>query len=195
MSMENSETTPSKTSGSMATRVAAMVITALVYGVLVYVSRFAPKIFGMQMTFPAAGIAPAVGIWFGGWGAIGAILGTIISQLPAGMNPMMWVPANLGQLVIPVAYFLFYKKNTVKSMGDYVSFIVIGTISTAITLVIVDLNVVANGFVPDFGTAMRVMFPVQMLGNLIWVFILGPISLNVVSPYIVKAGLKAKSLL
>ena len=187
-------TSPAETRGGISTRVAALVITALVYGALVSVSRFVPRIFGMQLTFPAAGISPPIGIWFGGWGALGAILGTIISQLPAGMNPLTWIPANLAQGLMVIAFPLFYKKDTVKTVSDWVKYIVVSVIATAVTLLIVDWNIVLNGFVPDMGTALKVLFPVQMMGNLIWVIILGPIVMNTVSPYIIKSGLKFKNI-
>jgi len=194
MTTDATSTAPVEGRGGIATRVAAMVVTALVYGALVYVSRFVPRVFGMQLTFPAAGISPPIGMWFTGWGALGAILGTIISQLPAGMNPLTWIPANLAQGIMVIAYPLFYKKDTVKTKSDWIRYIIVSVVATALTLIIVDWNIVLNGFVPNMGVALTALFPVQMLGNLIWVLILGPIVMNTVSPYIKKSGLKFNSM-
>src|SRR5215813_7972510 len=86
------ETKPTVIGASWATRLVAVVISALVYGALVYLSRFTPHLFG---------------IWFQFWGALGLVLGTIISQLPAGLNPLIWIPANLAQSLYALLPALF----------------------------------------------------------------------------------------
>jgi hypothetical protein len=187
------QTAPSELKGSIASRIVAIVVAALVFGALVYISRFAPKIFGMQITYPAAGIAPAFGIWFQWWGALGLVLGVNISQLPAGMNPLVWIPANLSQVITAMLPALLYRKDTVDNFKDWFRFSGICLLTVMIQLLVVLWNISMNGMV-DFSLGLKTLYPVQILGNIIWMITLGPILLNVVSPYIRKAGLKFKGM-
>lgn len=183
------ETRPSEVGSTLASRLVAVVITALIFGALVYLSRFAPRVFGLQVIYPAPSVGPAFGIWFGAWGALGTVLGTTISQLPAGLNPLVWIPANLAQSLYAVLPAIFYRKDTVGSVGDWLRFAAVAAVASVLVSLILVWNLDLNGTVP-FGVGIRSVFPVTAIGNLLWMVIVGPLILNVVSPYVVKAGLK-----
>lgn len=183
------ETQPSGAGGSLASRLVAVVIAALIFGALVYVSRFAPRVFGLQIIYPAPSVGPAFGIWFGAWGSLGTILGTTISQLPAGLNPLVWIPANLAQALYAILPAIFYRKDAVGSVMDWVRFAAVSAVACAIVSLVLVWNLDLNGTVP-FEVGIRSVFPVTAVGNLLWMAIVGPLILNVVSPYVVKAGLK-----
>lgn len=186
---ESVETRPSGVGSTLASRLVAVVITALIFGALVYVSRFAPRVFGLQIIYPAPSVGPAFGIWFGAWGALGTVLGTTISQLPAGLNPLVWIPANLAQALYAILPAIFYRKDTVGSVGDWLRFAAVSAVAAVLVSLILVWNLDLNGTVP-FGVGLRSVFPVTAIGNLLWMVIVGPLILNVVSPYVVKAGLK-----
>lgn len=186
---ESVETSPSGVGSTLASRLVAVVITALIFGALVYVSRFAPRIFGLQVIYPAPSVGPAFGIWFGAWGALGTVLGTTISQLPAGLNPLVWIPANLAQSLFAILPSILYGKDTVVSVGDWFRFAAVSAAACVLVSLILVWNLDLNGMVP-FGVGIKSVFPVTAVGNLLWMVIVGPLILNIVSPYVVKAGLK-----
>ncbi len=122
------------------------------------------------------------------------VLGVNISQLPAGMNPLVWIPANLSQVITAMLPALLYRKDTVDNFKDWLRFFsIICLFTAAVQLLVVLWNISMNGMVP-FSLGLKTLYPIQILGNIIWMVTLGPILLNVVSPYIRKAGLKFKSM-
>jgi hypothetical protein len=173
---------------SGASRLVATVISALVYGALVYISRFTPHLFGLQLVYPAVAVGPAFGIWFQFWGGLGLVLGTIVSQLPAGLSPLIWIPANLAQALYAFLPALLYKRVNVDSPTSWLRFIGICIVADALVQLVVIWNLDLNHYVP-FGLGIRTIFPASLLIDTGWMAILGPVILNVVSPYVVKSGL------
>jgi len=183
------ETKPTVKGASWATRFVAIVISALVYGALVYLSRFTPHLFGIQVIYPAVSVGPVFGIWFQFWGALGLVLGTIISQLPAGLNPLIWIPANLAQSLYALLPALLYKKVVVNSWKSWLLYVAICVLADILVQFVLLWNLDLNGYVP-FVVGLRTLFPADLATDVIWMVVLGPVILNVVSPYVVKSGLR-----
>jgi len=160
-----------------------------VYGALVYISRFAPHLFGLQLVYPAVSVGPAFGLWFQFWGGLGLVLGTIVSQLPAGLSPLIWIPANLAQSLYAFLPALFYKMVKVDSWTSWLRFIGICIVTDALIQLVVIWNLDLNKYVP-FSLGLRTIFPTSLAIDTVWMAILGPVILNVVSPYIIKSGLQ-----
>lgn len=79
----------------------AVVVSALIYGGIIYLSRFVPlKIGTIQIIYPAAIIAPLLGIWFRFWGSLGLVIGNMLSMFLVGLNPLIFPLALLGQFVM-----------------------------------------------------------------------------------------------
>lgn len=186
---ESAETRPAGTGTSLASRLVAVVIAALVFGALVYVSRFVPRLFGLQLVYPAVAVGPPFGVWFGFWGGLGTVLGTTVSQLPAGLNPLVWVPANLAQGLFAWLPALLYRKDTVRSAGDWLRFAGVSALASVLVALVLVWNLDLNGTVP-FAVAIRSVFPVTAIGDFVWMFVGGALIMNVVSPYVEKAGLR-----
>jgi hypothetical protein len=186
---ERIETKAATSQGSTSSRLVAVVITALIYGVLVYISNFAPNIFGMKLVYPATSVGPAFGVWFGFWGGLGAILGTLLASLPAGLNPLPLLPAYLIQGIYMWVPGLLYRKTSVDSTGDWLRLTAINALAAVLVSLTLVANLALNGTVP-FSIGMQTVFPMTTISAILWSSIVGPLILNLVSPYVVKAGLK-----
>jgi branched-subunit amino acid transport protein len=186
---ETVETTPASSTTSLASRLVAIVISALVYGVLVYISNFAPNIFGMKLFYPATSVGPAFGSWFGFWGGLGLILGTLLSSLPAGLNPLPLLPAYLVQGLYAWLPALLYRGDTVRSWRAWLRFAAICALTAVLASLVLVANLAGNGTVP-FSIGMRSVFPVTTVSAIFWMAVVGPLILNLVSPYVAQAGLK-----
>ncbi|HYZ02808.1 MAG TPA: hypothetical protein VFA92_15035 [Candidatus Binatia bacterium] len=182
-------TRPSTLGPSAATRVVAVVVSALVWGALVYVSRFTPHVFGIQPIYPAPAVAPAFGLWFGVWGAIGQILGTTVSQLPAGLSPLVWIPSNLAQGLFALLPALLYRHLTVDGWQRWLRYAGVCVLTVLLVELVVTWNLSLNGLVP-FAIGLRTVFPLNSVVAALWMLLIGPVVLHTVSPYVVKAGLR-----
>ncbi|MBP2371555.1 hypothetical protein [Pseudonocardia parietis] len=173
---------------SVSSRTVAVVITALIFGALVYVSNLAPQIFSLQLIYPAAGVGPAFGAWFGFWGGLGAILGNVLASIPIGQNPLPLLPAFLAQGLFMWLPALLYRRDRVRGIGDWVRLFGVSLLASVLVGLILIWNLDALGQVP-FAAGLWTIFPGVVIGDTFWMVVLGPIILNVVSPYVAKAGL------
>lgn len=189
---ETVDTRPSESRGSVASRTVAVVISALIYGALVLISNFTPQIFGLQLIYPATSVGPAFGAWFGFWGGLGAILGTLIASLPIGQNPLPLFPAYLAQGLFVWLPALLYRKDLVRSAGDWLRLAAISLLASVVVGLILVWNLAFLGQVP-FAAGIRTIFPGVVIGDTFWMVVIGPLILNAVSPYVVRAGLKFRS--
>lgn len=183
------QTAPSRLQGSFASRLVAVVVTALVYGALVYISKLTPHLLGqIQIIYPASAVPPAFGVWFGFWGGLGTILGTTLVQLPTGLNPLVWIPANLAQAIPAWLPALLYRKVTVGSAWDWLRFAAICLVASAAVSLLLVANLALQG-VP-LAVGMKTVFGPTLVDDFLWMVIVGPLIMNVVSPYVIKAGLR-----
>lgn len=174
--------------GSVSSRTVAVVITALIFGALVYISNFAPQLFSLQLIYPAAGVGPPFGAWFGFWGGLGAILGNVLASIPIGQNPLPLLPAFLAQGLFMWLPALLYRRDRVRGIGDWVRLFGVSLLASVLVGLILIWNLDALGQVP-FAAGLRTIFPGVVIGDTFWMVVLGPIIMNVVSPYVAKAGL------
>jgi hypothetical protein len=186
---ERVETRTSGASGSAASRLVAVVISALVYGALVYVSAFTPQVFNLQLIYPAVGAGVAFGIWFGFWAGLGTILGTLIVAPLVGTPVLPLLPSFLVQGLVAWFPALFYRKDTVRNVGDWLRLAAISLVTVLIVGFVLIWNLDLTGQVP-LAAGLRTIFPGVVIGDFFWMVVLGPVILNLVSPYVVKAGLK-----
>jgi hypothetical protein len=183
------ETRGSASGGSVAAKTVAVVVSALIYGALVYVSNFTPQVFGLQLIYPATSVGPAFGAWFGFWGGLGAVLGTLLASIPVGQNPLPLLPAYLAQGLFVWLPALLYRKDTVRGFGDWLRLFAVSLLASVVVGLVLIWNLDFLGQVP-FAAGLRTIFPGIVIGDTFWMVVLGPIIMNVVSPYVAKAGLK-----
>lgn len=166
----------------------AVVVCALIYGALVFVSRFSPSLFGIQTIYPPAAVAAPFGVWFGFWGGLGNALGNLVSAVVVGRNPVPWLIAYAAQFFMAAVPGVFYRKPTIEGTRDLVRFELWNLVGLLLGTVLVAVQLVLNGTAPAnivWGT----IWPYMVASNFITGAILAPIILRYLSPYIVKSGL------
>jgi len=109
--------------------------------------------------------------------------------LPAGLNPLIWIPANLAQSLYALLPALLYKKVVVNSWKSWLLYVAICVLADILVQFVLLWNLDLNGYVP-FVVGLRTLFPADLATDVIWMVVLGPVILNVVSPYVVKSGLR-----
>src|SRR5262249_20859844 len=139
-------------------------------------------------------VAPAFGLWFGIWGALGTVLGTVISQLPAGLNPLIWIPANLGQALYALVPAVMYRQLSVTSVTSWLRYAAACLLAAVGLELLLAWNLALNGYVA-FDVGMRTIFPTGVLTDVLWMVVVGPVIVNTVSPYVVRAGLRIRDLI
>ncbi|MFO7246902.1 MAG: hypothetical protein FWJ62_09050 [Thermaerobacter sp.] len=178
-----------ETAGGIGSRhLVAVVVCALIYGALVYISRFSPQIFGIQTIYPPAAVSGAFGVWFGFWGALGNALGNLVSAVVIGRNPIPWLVAYFAQFVMAAVPGIMYRKPGIDSRADLARFLVWNILGLLLGTILVTLQIIWNGTAPA-SAAWTAVWPYMVISNVLTGGILGPIVLKYLSPYIVKSGL------
>lgn len=188
MSQPEFESRPESRSGIGSRHIVAIVVTALIYGTLVFISRFSPQIFGIQTIYPPAAVTASFGIWFGVWGSLGNALGNLVSAVLIGRNPLVWLIAYAAQFVASAVPGIFYRKTTIDNFKDLLRFQAYNLAGLILSTVMVAFQISINGTAPP-EVAWTVIWPTMIASNVITGAILGPLIFRYVTPYVVKSGL------
>lgn len=175
--------------GISARHIVAVVISALIFGATIYISRFVPiKLGTVQVLYPAAIFAPLFGIWFGIWGAAGLVVGNILSMIVVGMNPAIYPLALLAQFVMGFVPGLVFRKVGFETMQDRVRFIAAVVVGMVMATTLVALNLVLIQKLPAnvvWGTIWLWM----QVSNTLTAAVFSPFLFAWMSDYMNKSGL------
>lgn len=181
--------------GFSARYIVAMVITALIYGSIIFITRFLPTKLGtVQLFYPAAIAAPLFGIWFGIWGSTGLVLGNVMSMVVVGMNPLTFPFALLGQGVMGLIPGLAYRKVRFENKGDVVRFVIAVVIGIEAGCFLVAYNLVKIQGLPG-AVVWGSIFPWMQFSNVLMAAVFAPLLFKWFSDYMNKSGLFFKSFL
>jgi len=171
-----------------------IVIAALcgaVNAVLQIVSTFFTPIPGVSVLYPPSGFGAATAVWFGVWGWIGAILGTLFAAPYWGYSlPVALMFGILTPMEVLIASLIKRKldpslKNK-KSLLLYVGLVVIlGTFLDALFGMFVSIYVGYYSATFAFTVA---IWP-WWLADAVAAFVIGIFLLRVLTPYVKKIGL------
>jgi integral membrane sensor domain MASE1 len=175
-------------------------VLILVNTVLAFAStRYLPgTISGIAYIYPAVAVAILFTLWFGGYGAIAAYVGTLVG---AGLlatealakNPpiaVLWAVAGLLQVLIPLVAVRSFEVNLALENRRDISYIIlfgvvinnlIGAAWGAWTLGLVEPG------------AMGSIFATWLLGNVIVTLLVVPLALKIFTPKIQKSKLFVKT--
>jgi hypothetical protein len=172
--------------------IVAIVVSALIYGGIIYISRFIPlKIGTIQVLYPAAIVAPLLGIWFRTYGAIGLVIGNLLSMLLVGLNPFIFPLALLGQFMmgyIPALLFREHSLETKQATTKFVVAVVLGQVSGT---ALVAVNLILFQHVP-VELVTRITWPWMQVSNTLVAAILSPLVYKMFSSYMNQSGLTFK---
>jgi integral membrane sensor domain MASE1 len=175
-------------------------ILILVNTVLAYASaKFIPgTLSGIAYIFPAVAFMILFTLWFGGYGAIAAYVGTLVgSGLMASealsQNPgvaVLWAVAGLLQVLIPlVAVRSFEVDLTMENRRDYTYIILFGVVIN--NIVGAAWGAWSLAFVEP--GAMGSIFVTWLVGNIIVTILIVPLALKFFTPTARKSRLFVKS--
>jgi len=175
-------------------------ILIFVNTVLAYASaKFIPSTMsGVAYIFPAVAFMILFTLWFGGYGAIAAYVGTLagsglLASEALSQNPgvaVLWAVAGLLQVLIPlVAVRSFEVDLTMENRRDYSHIILFGVVINNIvgaawgawTLALIEPGVMGS------------IFTTWLLGNVIVTLLLVPLGLKLFTPKMQKSRLFVKS--
>ncbi|MCU6795629.1 hypothetical protein OB236_26295 [Paenibacillus sp. WQ 127069] len=175
--------------GITARHIVAIVISALIFGATIYISRYFPiKIGTVQAIYPAAVFAPLFGVWFGVWGSAGLVVGNILSMLAVGMNPAVYPLALLAQFMMGFVPGIAYRKVKFESVMDRVYFIAMVTIGMVAATVLVVLNLIIFQKVPA-NIAWGTVWAWMQVSNTLTAAVISPLLFAWMSDYMNKSGL------
>ncbi|WP_028562842.1 ECF transporter S component [Paenibacillus pinihumi] len=184
-----------KNKGISARHIVATVISALIFGATIYISRFVPiKLGTIQVLYPAAIFAPLFGIWFGIWGSAGLVLGNILSMVVVGMNPAIFPFALLAQFIMGFVPGIAYRKIGFDSAKDKVRFVAAVVAGMVAATALVALNLVLIQKMPAnvvWGTIWLWM----QVSNTLTAAVFSPLLFAWMSDYMNKSGLFFKRFL
>jgi hypothetical protein len=156
---------------------------------------------GVAILFPAVALMILFTLWFGGYGAIAAYVGTLVGSGLLGTeslanNPhiaVLWAVAGLLQVLIPlVAVRSFEVDLAMENPRDYTYIILFGVIIN--NLVGAAWGAWTLGLVLDpASNAVGSIFSTWLIGNVIVTILIVPIALRVLTPRIQKSRLFVKS--
>jgi len=171
-----------------------IVIAALcgaINAVLQIVSTFFTPIPGLSVLYPPSGFGAATAVWFGFWGWVGAVLGTLFAAPYWGYSmPVAVLFGVLTPWEVLIASLL--RRNfdpTLKnkrSLGMFIGLVVIlGTFLDALFGMLVSIYV--GYYTPDF--AFTVAIWPWWLADAVAAFVIGIFLLRVLTPYVKRMGL------
>ena len=152
---------------------------------------------GVSVIYFAVAFMILFTIWFGGYGAIAAYVGTLVgSGLLSSIPPIVaiyWSVAGLLQVLIPlVAFRTFNIDLALDSRRDWTILLLFGVlINNIVGATWGGLTLAAGGIIPqaDIGGVIFTWF----LGNIIVTLLVVPIALRRLSPRIMKSKLFVKN--
>jgi hypothetical protein len=173
-----------------------IVIAALcgaVNDVLQIISTFFTPIPGISVFYPPSGFGSATGVWFGFWGWIGAVLGTLFAAPYWGYSlPVALLFAFLTpwEVLIPALIWRSLKLDAslkgAKAYAVYIGIVAIfGTFLDAVFGMFV--SIFAGYYTTDF--AFKVAIWPWWLADAVAALVLGIVLLKALTPYIKKTGL------
>ncbi len=177
------------------------VMMALFTGVGIVVGTFgslAVSIGPVSCFWPGQAIQSVGSIWYGGWGAIAAVVFPMISNAISGSAALpisiAYIPGNLAQAAF--AGYFFRKLNCdprLKSGKDYAVFLILGTlVANMIGAAEGNLVLLLFGIITPAGVPLN--FLGWFLGNTVASAILGVIMLKFLSPLVMKTKTFCKGL-
>ncbi|REK75557.1 hypothetical protein DX130_00220 [Paenibacillus paeoniae] len=172
-----------------------MVISALIFGATIYISRFVPiKLGTVQVLYPAAILAPLFGVWFGVWGSAGLVIGNILSMVVVGMNPAIFPLALLAQFIMGFVPGIAFRKVRFEGTRDRIVFIATVTLGMMVSTVLVALNLALIQKIPG-NVVWGTIWPWMQVSNTLSAAIFSPILFAWMSDYMNKSGLFFKRFL
>ncbi|WP_248924151.1 hypothetical protein [Paenibacillus hamazuiensis] len=181
--------------GVSSRHIVAIVVSALIFGAIIYVTRFLPfKMGTIQMFYPAAIVAPLFGVWFGVWGSAGLIVGNILSMLAVGLNPALFPLALLAQFMMGFLPGAAYRKTKFEGAGSVAFFVALVITGQVVSSTLVALNLLWIQHVPAkavWGT----IWPWMQFSNTLMAAVFSPLLFAWLSDYISKSGLFFKRFL
>lgn len=181
--------------GVTARHIVAMVISALIFGATIYISRFVPiKLGTVQVLYPAAIFAPLFGVWFGIWGSAGLVIGNILSMVLVGMNPAIYPLSLLAQFVMGFIPGIAFRKVRFENAKDRIIFIITVILGMVLSSVLVALNLVLIQKIPG-NVVWGTIWPWMQVSNTLAAAIFSPFLFVWMSDYMNKSGLFFKSFL
>ncbi len=174
--------------------IVAIVVSALIYGGIIYISRFIPlKIGTVQVLYPAAIIAPLLGVWFRLWGSLGLVVGNLLSMLLVGLNPLIFPLALLGQFVMGYIPAMLFWNNSLENKKTTSKFVIAVVLGQVLGTALVALNLVLFQHVP-FELVIKVTWPWMQVSNTVMAAIFSPIVYKLFSSYMNQSGLTFKKM-
>ncbi|MEK8126648.1 hypothetical protein WMW72_01865 [Paenibacillus filicis] len=175
--------------GISARHIVATVISALIFGATIYLSRFVPiKLGTIQVLYPAAIFAPLFGIWFGVWGSAGLVIGNVLSMIVVGMNPAVYPLALLAQFVMGFVPGIAYRKAGFETGKDRVRFVAAVVVGMVIATILVALNLVWIQKLPA-NVVWGTVWPWMQVSNTLTAAVFSPLLFAWMSDYMNKSGL------
>jgi hypothetical protein len=173
-----------------------IVISILVTAASILLARFAALTFspapGVITFYFAVAFMIAFTLWFGVWGAVAAYIGCVKGAgIPAGLPlpvNLYWSLANLWQVLIPLAAFVFLKADaTLRTKRDLGVFLIFGWLLNNLVGALWGAGTfILSGQFPtlDFNG----LFSNWLLTNLVVTIIITPSLLRFVTPIIKTKG-------
>ncbi|MBD1382459.1 hypothetical protein [Metabacillus arenae] len=178
-----------------AKHIVSIVISALIFGSMIYITRFLPlKIGTIQLFYPAAIVAPLFGVWFGIWGAAGLVVGNFLSMLLVGLNPLLFPLSLLSQFVMGFIPGLAYRKPHLEKKSDIVRFIFFIILGQVMASLLIALNLLWIQKLPGkvvWGT----IWVWMQFSNTLMAAVFTPLLFTWLSGYMRKSGLFFKRFL
>ncbi|MCD6513684.1 MAG: hypothetical protein J7L07_02055 [Candidatus Odinarchaeota archaeon] len=175
----------------------AIVVAALNSGIYYVLGTFGTlfqPIPGVSVIYPASGYASATGIWFGFWGVLGPIIGTILSapfwgySIPVAIA--FGVLAGMWDALIPAIVWRVMKLDPMlrdkRSIIMYIIFgSIVNTFIDAFGGMIVSIAI--GWYTPEF--AFTVAIWPWFIADAVACLTLGVLMLKLLTPYIERSGL------
>lgn len=180
------------TSGIGLRHIVTMLVCALIFGILVHVSRFSPYIYEIQAFYPPAIVAPSFGIWFGIWGALGAFLGNMGSSILAGRFEVGSLWFYFAQFVAAAVPGYFFRKHILDSGNDFLRFIGWSVLGFILATAIVAWNFDRLDRVPTVHAWTR-LFPYILITDIVYATLLAPFFHRYGGHHVVKRDLHFRS--
>jgi hypothetical protein len=173
-----------------------IVIAALcgaIHAILQIISTFFTPIPGLSVFYPPSGFGAAIGIWFGFWGWLGAVLGTLFSAPYWGYSipvALMFGILTPWEVLIPAILWRIARLDPeLKEKRSLLIFIlavaVVGTFLDALFGMIISIGI--GWYTPEFAFTIAI-WP-WWLADLVAAMVLGIILLRALSSYVKKIGL------
>ncbi len=170
--------------------IAVIVVCAVIYTIAILVSALIPApVPGTFGIYIPAILSPLFGIWFGIYGAIGALISSPLARILRGDSFIHGIPGGIGQFFMVFIPFLLYHKAVVRrKIEDMMHFQGVNVIAMFVGSFIVATGFWVTGVMP-VDVAYKATWPWMAIGNVIQYGIFGPILLNLMTPFIMPSGL------